>query len=80
MQKKSKPKPRKPAANLKCVFCETKKTPNYLEVEELKKFVTERGKILNHAFSGTCNKHQKRLSLAIKRARHLGLLPFRGGI
>ena len=80
MKTKTKPKPRKPAANLKCFFCETKKEPNYLEVEELKKFVTERGKILNHAFSGTCSKHQKRIAEQIKRARHLALLPFQGGI
>lgn len=79
MQKKSKPKPRKPiSSNLKCFFCENKKDPNYLEVEELKRFVTERGRILNRAYSGVCSKHQKRLSTAIKRARHLGLLPFKG--
>ncbi len=80
MQKKSKPKPRKPVANLKCYFCESKKEPNYLEVEELKKFITERGKVLNRAYSGTCSKHQKRLAQSIKRARHLALLPFKGGI
>ncbi len=82
MQKKSKSKPRqiKAPANLKCFFCESKKNPNYLEIEELKKFISERGKIINSGYSGICNKHQKRLSLAIKRARHLGLLPFKGGI
>ncbi len=79
MQKKSKAKKtRKPIANLKCYFCESKKTPNYLEIEELKRFLTERGKVLNRSYSGVCSKHQKRLSLAIKRARHLGLLPFKG--
>jgi len=80
MKTKSKPKPRKPMGNLKCYFCETKKTPNYLEVDELKRFVTERGKILNRGFSGVCNKHQKRLAEEIKRARHLALLPFKGGV
>ncbi|CAN5338295.1 30S ribosomal protein S18 [soil metagenome] len=79
--KKSKSKPRKKIiANLKCYFCETKRTPNYLEVEELQKFVTERGKILNRAYSGVCTKHQKRVAIAVKRARHLGLLPFKGAM
>ncbi len=78
--KKAKPKPRKLAVNQKCFFCENKKSPNYLEVEELKKFITERGKVLNRAYSGVCSKHQKRLATAIKRARHLGLLPFKGAI
>jgi small subunit ribosomal protein S18 len=80
MQKKSKPRPRKLQTNLKCYFCESKKLPNYLEIEELKKFITERGKILNRGYSGVCNKHQKRLAQEIKRARHLALLPFKGGI
>lgn len=77
--KKSKPR-KKIIANLKCFFCENKKEPNYLELDELKRFVTERGRILNRGFSGVCNKHQKRLAVAIKRARHLALLPFKGGI
>ena len=79
--RKSTTKPRKRIIpNQKCFFCENKKEPNYLEVEELKRFVTERGRILNRAYSGVCNKHQKRVSAAIKRARHLALLPFKGTI
>lgn len=79
--RKSKSAPRKKIArDLKCFFCENKKEPDYLNVEELKKFVTERGRILNRAYSGVCNKHQKRVSIAIKRARHLSLLPFKGAI
>lgn len=79
--RKTKSKPRKKIiANQKCYFCESKKEPNYLETEELKRFLTERGKILNRAYSGVCNKHQKRLSIAIKRGRHIGLLPFRAAI
>lgn len=78
--RKTKPKPRKSIVNLKCYFCENKREPNYLEVDELKRFITERGKILNRNYSGICSKHQKRLAQEIKRARHLALLPFRGGI
>lgn len=82
MPKKQKRKParRKIVSNAKCFYCETKKDPNYLEVEELKKFITERGRIMNRAYSGICNKHQKRVTTAIKRARHLALLPFKGTI
>ncbi len=80
MQKKTKPRPRKIVTNKNCYYDETKKEPNYLDYEDLKKFVTERGRIMNRAYSGICNKHQKRLATAIKRARHLGLLPFRGGM
>ena len=82
MQKKSRKtnKPRKIISNKNCFFCETKKNPNYLEIDELRKSVTERGKILNRAYSGLCNKHQKRVGIAVKRARHLGLLPFKGGL
>ncbi len=79
MQRKSKPR-KKIVTNQKCYFCESKKNPEYLEIDELKRFITERGKILNRAYSGVCHKHQTKLSTAIKRARHLALLPFKGGI
>lgn len=77
---KSKPR-RKIPVNLKCFFCENKKEPYFLAgSDELSRFLTERGKILNSDYSGVCNKHQKRLATAIKRARHLALLPFKGAI
>ncbi len=79
--RKTKSKPRKKVLmNLKCFFCESKKEPNYLDIDEIKRFVTERGRILNRSYSGVCSKHQKRLAVSIKRARHLALLPFKGGI
>ena len=64
--------------NLKCFFCESKekKVPDYKDFETLKKFISERGKILSRQRSGVCAKHQRRLSKAIKRARHLALIPF----
>lgn len=60
-----------------CYFCETGKTPDYLEIPEIAKFVTERARLLGRSRSGLCAKHQRRVAQAIKRARHLGLLPFR---
>ncbi|WP_163655402.1 30S ribosomal protein S18 [Listeria sp. PSOL-1] len=49
---------------------------DYKDVELLKKFVSERGKILPRRVTGTCAKHQRKLTVAIKRARQMALLPF----
>lgn len=60
-----------------CHFCVNKvKEIDYRDVLLLKKYVTERGKILSQRISGTCTKHQRRLGKAVKRARNVGLLPF----
>lgn len=63
---------------LKCYFCQNKKLPDYQEFEILKKFISDRGKILSKTKTGVCSKHQRLLTLGIKRARHLALLPFVG--
>ncbi len=61
-----------------CVFCQEKVTEiDYKDVARLKKFVAESGKILPRRMSGTCAKHQRELSTAIKRARVAALLPFK---
>ena len=60
-----------------CAFCEEKATSiDYKDVAKLRRFVSERGKILPRRISGTCAKHQRELTTAIKRARHVALLPF----
>jgi len=59
-----------------CPFCKGKKTPDYKDYKELAKFLTDRAKIISSAYTGVCSKHQRVLSREIKRARHLGLLPF----
>ena len=59
-----------------CPFDKTKTEPDYKDVETLMKYMSDRAKILGKARTGICAKHQRRLSLAIKRARHLGLLPY----
>ncbi len=62
-----------------CVFCQEKvEAIDYKDVNRLKKFVTESGKMLPRRMSGTCAKHQRELSKAIKRARVAALLPFKG--
>ena len=61
-----------------CVFC-TEKEGNcidYKDVNKLKKFVSERGKILPRRITGTCAKHQRALTVAVKRARHIALMPY----
>ena len=49
---------------------------DYKDVATLKKFVSERGKILPRRITGNCAKHQRELTVAIKRARHIALLPY----
>jgi len=59
-----------------CFFCQEGKKPDYKDPELLSRFLTERRKILAREYSGTCQKHQRRLATAIKRARFLALLPY----
>ena len=60
-----------------CSFCVDKvETIDYKDVAKLRRFVTERGKILPRRISGNCAKHQRQLTSAIKRARNVALLPF----
>lgn len=60
-----------------CPFCAAKvKYIDYKQADQLRRYLTERGKIKARRKIGTCAKHQRRLSLAIKRARHVALLPF----
>ena len=63
-----------------CAFCEDKncKFIDYKDVNRLKKFVTEKGKIIPSRQTGTCSRHQRELTVAIKRARNIALLPFKG--
>lgn len=60
-----------------CLFCQEKSEINYKDVAKLRKFVAEGGKILPRRMTGTCAKHQRLLSVAIKRARVAALLPFK---
>ena len=60
-----------------CTFCVDKvESIDYKEVGRLKKFISERGKIYPRRISGNCAKHQRQLTIAIKRARNIALLPF----
>lgn len=60
-----------------CSFCMDKaESIDYKDINKLRKYVTERGKILPRRISGNCAKHQRQLTEAIKRARNIALLPF----
>ncbi len=60
-----------------CVFCaDSNMKIDYKDVKGLTHFVTERGKILPRRISGNCAKHQRELTMAIKRARNIALMPF----
>jgi small subunit ribosomal protein S18 len=60
-----------------CAFCVDKVADiDYKEVVKIRKYVSERGKILPRRISGNCAKHQRQLTTAIKRARVVALLPY----
>ena len=62
-----------------CQFCLDKSTHiDYKQADFLRRFITEDGKIRPRRQTGTCAKHQRELARAIKRARHVALLPFTG--
>ena len=60
-----------------CRFCEGKIAQvDYKDVQVLERYISERGKILPRRATGTCARHQRQMSTAIKRARYLALLPY----
>lgn len=61
-----------------CVFCADKNYTDidYKDVNKLKRYVSERGKILPRRITGNCAKHQRALTVAVKRARHIALMPY----
>lgn len=60
-----------------CAFCvDRAEFIDYKDVAKLRRFISERGKILPRRVTGTCAYHQRALTVAIKRARHLALLPY----
>lgn len=63
-----------------CPICEANiRAVDYKDERRLGRFITDRGKILPRRISGTCARHQRQLSTAIKRARFLALIPYIGG-
>ncbi len=60
-----------------CQFCKDKsKTLDYKDVDALKQYISEQGKILPRRVTGTCARHQRDVTRAVKRARHIALIPY----
>ena len=60
-----------------CVFCSDKNFElDYKNADQLKKFINDKGKILPRRATGACAKHQRAITLAVKRARHIAILPY----
>ena len=70
---------KRPSKKKVCIFCVDKaESIDYKDVNKLRKFITEKGKILPRRQTGVCAAHQRELTEAIKRARIMALLPFKG--
>lgn len=60
-----------------CIFCADQNSViDYKDTNKLKRYVSERGKILPRRITGNCAKHQRALTVAVKRARHVALMPY----
>ena len=59
-----------------CVFCGKDNVIDYKDTNKLKRYISERVKILPRRITGNCAKHQRALTVAIKRARHVALMPY----
>ena len=77
MEKSERPYRARKAKKKVCQFCVDKVMDiDYKDVAKLRRYVSEHAKILPRRITGTCAKHQRQLTIAIKRARHVALLPF----
>jgi len=63
-----------------CYFCKEKvEEVDYKNVNQLRRYISEKGKIRSRRITGACRRHQNQLSAAVKRAREMALLPYVGG-
>ncbi len=62
--------------NKSCYFCANDKKIDYKDIKTLKRYLTDRGKIVPRRITGNCSKHQRTITQAIKRARAIALLPY----
>ena len=77
MEKTERPVKARRAKKKVCVFCVDKvDSIDYKDTAKLRRYTTERGKIVPRRISGNCAKHQRQLTEAIKRARQIALMPF----
>jgi small subunit ribosomal protein S18 len=68
-----------PGRRKSCYFCQSQVDEvDYKNVNELRRYVSEKGKIRNRRISGACRRHQRQVAVAVKRAREIALLPYVG--
>jgi len=71
--------PAGPGRRKSCFFCKSKVDEvDYKNINELRRYVSEKGKIRSRRISGACRRHQRQVAVAVKRARELALLPYVG--
>ncbi len=78
-ERAERPAPRAPRKGRRkvCAFCVDKVSEiDYKDVARLRKYLSERAKIVPRRVTGTCARHQRQLTVAVKRARHIALLPY----
>ena len=75
-KRKEKPKFIKKRKKRPCLFCIEKTTLDYKNINLVRKFVTDRGKIAPRRISGCCALHQRMVAKAVKRARQIGMVPY----
>jgi len=59
-----------------CVFCAKKRTADYKDVDFIRRFITDRGKVAPRRSSGCCAKHQRMIAREVKKARQIGFVPY----
>jgi small subunit ribosomal protein S18 len=71
--------PREGQARRNCYFCRDKIADvDYKDLNQLRRYISERGKIRSRRMTGACRRHQNQISVAVKRAREMALLPYVG--
>ena len=79
-QRKGRPAPGGPIRKRNCYFCREKVTEvDYKNINQLRRYVSEKGKIRSRRITGACRRHQRQVALAVKRAREMALLPYSTG-
>jgi small subunit ribosomal protein S18 len=76
-QRPSRPGSGKPSRRKSCLFCKDKvRDVDYKNINQLRRYISDRGKIRSPRMTGACRRHQRQISVAIKRAREMALLPY----
>lgn len=74
-KRERRPRPRRKRKKV-CIFCADKRTLDYKDLPLLRKFISDRGKIVPRRSSGCCARHQRMVAEAVKRARQIGIVPY----